>query len=81
MRPKSIGNKVYLSSASLVPLLALIYGRAIIYKPKVLSPGIQKEECDLKNNFITLWISNQQTLKSLLLANMDLDGKGKQEGQ
>jgi hypothetical protein len=54
MRPKSIGNKVYLSSASLVPLLALIYGRAIIYSPKVPSSGVHEEGCELKNNFIAL---------------------------
>lgn len=61
MRPKSIGNKVYLISASLRPLLALIYGRAVIYNPKILSSEIQKDGCDLKNNFITLGIPNQQT--------------------
>lgn len=74
MRPKSIGNKVYLISASLRPLLALIYGRAVIYNPKILSSEIQKDGCDLKNNFITLGIPNQQTLKSLLLANMEWNG-------
>lgn len=74
MRPKSIGNKVYLISASLGPLLALIYGRAVIYNPKILSSEIEKDGCDLKNNFITLWLPSQQTLKSLPLASMEWGG-------